>query len=46
MTYLDASGEPLAAARFDGPGPGFGRDRVDGLPDLTAYPSLKGDPLT
>jgi hypothetical protein len=43
VTYLDASGTPLAAGRFDASGSGeFGGD-VDGLPALSSYPPLRTD---
>ena len=45
VTYLDASGKPLAAARFDGTGRGPLEDRVEGLPSLMAYPSARGEPV-
>jgi hypothetical protein len=44
ITYLDAAGRPLAAMALDGTGTGP-RNRVDGLPPLKAYPSLRGDPI-
>ena len=42
VTYLDPSGEPLAAQRFDGTGAGPDGNRVDDLPPLAAYPSHRG----
>ena len=41
--HLDAAGEPIAAEAFDGSGTGPDRDRVDGLPRLSAFPSLRAD---
>jgi hypothetical protein len=43
VTYLDASGTPLAADRFDFSGGGPNGADVEGLPRLAAYPSLRGD---
>ena len=44
-TYLDASGTAIAAEARDGSGTGPDRQRVDGLPLLKAYPSLRGEEL-
>jgi hypothetical protein len=41
VTYLDAAGEPIAAQAMDGSGTGPDRERVDGLPLLSAFPSLR-----
>lgn len=43
VTYLDAAGEPIAAEAFDGSGSGPDRDKIDGLPRLRAFPSLRAD---
>ena len=41
VTYLDAAGEPIAAQAMDGSGTGPDHERVDGLPLLSAFPSLR-----
>jgi hypothetical protein len=43
VTYLDATGQPIAAEDFDGSGSGPDRDQVDDLPRLSAFPSLRRD---
>jgi hypothetical protein len=43
VTYLDAAGTPLAAQAMDGSGTGPDHDKVDGLPGLRAFPSLRAD---
>jgi hypothetical protein len=43
VTYLDATGQAIAAERFDGSGGGPNGAEVDGLPPLSTYPSLNGD---
>lgn len=43
ITYLDASGAPLAADAMDGSGSGEERNRVGSLPTLKKYPSLRTD---
>jgi hypothetical protein len=43
VTYLDDAGEPIAAEAFDGSGSGPDRDKIDGLPRLRAFPSLRAD---
>ena len=43
VTYLDATGEPLAAEAMDGSGTGPDHDRVGNLPRLRAFPSLRAD---
>lgn len=43
ITYLDASGAPLAAEAMDGSGWGEDHDRVGSLPPLSKYPSLRTD---
>lgn len=41
ITYLDGSGRPIAAQAEDGSGSGPDHERVDGLPLLRDYPSLR-----
>jgi hypothetical protein len=45
VTYLDDAGNALAAERWDGSGVGPDHERVEGLPPLATYPSLRGNPL-
>jgi hypothetical protein len=43
VTYLDGSGQPLAAEALNGPP---GEYSVDGLPLLSKYPSLRSGPVS
>lgn len=43
VTYLDAAGTALAAQAFDGTGSGPDGEKINGLPLLEAYPSLRQD---
>lgn len=43
VTYLDATGKPLAAEAMDGSGAGTDHDRIGDLPRLRSFPSLRAD---
>lgn len=43
ITFLDASGTPIAAEAQDGSGTGPDHERVGDLPSIREYPGLRGD---
>lgn len=43
ITFLDASGTPIAAEAQDGSGSGPDHDRIGDLPSIREYPGLRGD---
>ncbi len=45
ITFLDASGTPIAAEAQDGSGEGVDRNRIGDLPLLSSYPAQGGDEI-
>jgi hypothetical protein len=43
ITFLDASGRPIAAEAQDGSGSGPDHERIGDLPSIREYPGLRGD---